>query len=148
MAGDAWIDPENEEDAGETHHDSRDRPGTGPLAKKGGGEERDEERRGRAQHRCARRRRAVCPQRLQSDRAAVADDAKRDQRQPVGPAQSGNLAAGDQPGVVSLASIARDYVRLIGDLMARGYFERDFEKDCVDDPATINPSDVVEAAIG
>lgn len=45
------------------------------------------------------------------------------------------------------ASIAR-FVSLVRDLDERGYFERSFGKDCVDDPRAIDPSVVIEEEIG
>lgn len=45
-------------------------------------------------------------------------------------------------------STIRQYVALVHDLDARGYFEKRFGKDCVDDPAVIDPSAVIEHEIG
>jgi hypothetical protein len=56
--------------------------------------------------------------------------------------------SGNAPGKVSVLAAVREYVRLVSELVTKGYFERDFEKDCVDDPATVDPSDVIEEAIG
>ena len=45
------------------------------------------------------------------------------------------------------ATIAR-FISLITDLDERGYFERAFQKDCVDDPRSIDPSVLIEEEIG
>lgn len=45
-------------------------------------------------------------------------------------------------------STVRQYVALVHDLDARGYFEKHFGKDCVDDPSYIDPSAVIEHEIG
>ncbi|MCR3721888.1 MULTISPECIES: hypothetical protein [Prauserella salsuginis group] len=42
----------------------------------------------------------------------------------------------------------RQFVALIQELDDRGYFEKSFEKDCVDAPATTDPSAVIEHEIG
>ncbi|GAA3989642.1 hypothetical protein GCM10022247_05310 [Allokutzneria multivorans] len=45
-------------------------------------------------------------------------------------------------------STVRQYVALVHDLDARGYFEKRFGKDCVDDPSSIDPSSIVEQELG
>jgi hypothetical protein len=45
-----------------------------------------------------------------------------------------------QPGAISLLATAREFIRIIDDLEARGYFEKAFEKDCVDGPRDVDPS--------
>lgn len=46
------------------------------------------------------------------------------------------------------AETARQFVALVSELDALGYFERAFGKDCVDDPAEVDASDVIEYEIG
>lgn len=46
------------------------------------------------------------------------------------------------------AATARQFAALIHELDDRGYFEKAFDKDCVDDPAVIDPSAVIEHEIG
>lgn len=64
------------------------------------------------------------------------------------PAYWSERRSGTTPGKTSESATTREFVRLVSELETRGYFERDFEKDCVDDPATIDPSEVIENAIG
>lgn len=45
------------------------------------------------------------------------------------------------------AAVAR-FVSLVNDLDERGYFERAFQKDCVDDPRSIDPSVLIEEELG
>jgi hypothetical protein len=45
-------------------------------------------------------------------------------------------------------STVRQYVSLVHEFDARGYFEKRFGKDCVDDPSSIDPSAVIEHEIG
>lgn len=53
------------------------------------------------------------------------------------------------PGAVSLAGTVRDFIRLADDLDSRGYFEKAFDKDCVDGPADpVRPSWLIEREIG
>jgi len=49
---------------------------------------------------------------------------------------------------VSLATAVSRFISLVARLEDRGYFERSFQKDCVDNPATINPADLILAEIG
>lgn len=51
------------------------------------------------------------------------------------------------PTVSDAATVAR-FVGLIADLDERGYFERSFKKDCVDEPRTLDPSVLIEEEIG
>ena len=54
-----------------------------------------------------------------------------------------------RPGAVSLAGTVREFVRVIDDLDCRGYFEKAFDKDCVDGPAEAKrPSRLLERGIG
>lgn len=57
-----------------------------------------------------------------------------------------------QPGgtttSISLPAVVARFTNLIIDLDKRGYFERSFQKDCVDDPRSIDPSVVIEEEIG
>lgn len=56
--------------------------------------------------------------------------------------------SGVAPDTIPLSSAIREYIRIIDDLFRRGYFEREFEKDCVDDPSSVNPADVLRDALG
>ncbi|WP_433612422.1 hypothetical protein [Prescottella agglutinans] len=56
--------------------------------------------------------------------------------------------AGSAPGALTIDATAREFDRLIDDLVRRGYFEHAFTKDCVDDPAVVDPSDLIETYIG
>jgi hypothetical protein len=47
----------------------------------------------------------------------------------------------------TLQSTVRQFATLIDQLAARGYFEKAFEKDCVDSPSQVDPSSVIEQAI-
>lgn len=47
-----------------------------------------------------------------------------------------------KPGAVSLLATAREFIRAVDELEADGYFEMAFEKDCVDAPANVEPSDI------
>ena len=51
-------------------------------------------------------------------------------------------------GSISLATLTNRFVHLVADLEHRGYFERSFQKDCVDDPATVVPSELIESELG
>lgn len=51
-------------------------------------------------------------------------------------------------GAISIAAVAREFDLVIKGLGDRGYFEQAFGKDCVDDPATLVPSDVIESLTG
>ena len=42
----------------------------------------------------------------------------------------------------------REFVRVVGELDARGYFEKAFDKDCVDAPAEVDPSALLEGEVG
>lgn len=54
-----------------------------------------------------------------------------------------------QPGAVSHAGTVREFMRAVDDLDGRGYFEKAFDKDCVDDPADAErPSRLIEREIG
>lgn len=49
---------------------------------------------------------------------------------------------------ISLGTAVSRFINLISELEARGYFERSFDKDCVDDPATTDPAELIEHEIG
>ena len=53
-----------------------------------------------------------------------------------------------RPGALSLTGTVREFVRVVGELVARGYFENAFDKDCVDAPADVDPSALLEREIG
>jgi hypothetical protein len=53
-----------------------------------------------------------------------------------------------RPGAVALAGTVREFVRVIAEFDHRGYFERVFDKDCVDAPAEVDPSALLENEIG
>jgi hypothetical protein len=49
---------------------------------------------------------------------------------------------------ISLSAAVARFISLIIDLDERGYFERAFQKDCVDDPRSIDPSVLIEEELG
>ena len=49
---------------------------------------------------------------------------------------------------ISLSAAVARFINLINDLDDRGYFERSFQKDCVDDARSIDPSVLIEEEIG
>jgi hypothetical protein len=49
---------------------------------------------------------------------------------------------------VRFASVVRQFVEVVRDLGDRGYFEKRFGKDCVDDPSPVDASAVIEHEIG
>ena len=53
-----------------------------------------------------------------------------------------------RPGTISMAGTVREFVTIINDLDTRGYFEKVFDKDCVDAPASVDPSALIEHEIG
>jgi hypothetical protein len=53
-----------------------------------------------------------------------------------------------RPGAVSLVGTVREFVSVTNGLDVRGYFEKAFEKDCVDAPASVDPSVLIEREIG
>jgi len=55
---------------------------------------------------------------------------------------------GAAPGTLSLEAVARQYAQEIAALSARGYFEKVFDKDCVDAPAEVDPASVLETHLG
>jgi hypothetical protein len=55
---------------------------------------------------------------------------------------------GDPAAGISLSTTATRFVNLIADLEHRGYFERTFQKDCVDDPANVDASALIKEEIG
>jgi hypothetical protein len=69
------------------------------------------------------------------------------QRRPYRSQRGRDLEEGKPPGI-SLATAASRFVNLVAELEGRGYFERSFEKDCVDDPATTDPGQLIEGEIG
>jgi hypothetical protein len=52
------------------------------------------------------------------------------------------------PDKLSQAGVTQRFRDLIVELERKGYFERVFDKDCVDDAAEVNPSTVIEDRIG
>ncbi|MEV5300262.1 hypothetical protein [Amycolatopsis methanolica] len=48
----------------------------------------------------------------------------------------------------ALAATAHRFVFLVNELDDRGYFEKYFEKDCVDAPREVDPSELIEEALG
>jgi hypothetical protein len=55
---------------------------------------------------------------------------------------------GTAPHILSVPGTVREFDRLVRDFAYRGYFEQAFEKDCVDDPSTAEPSAVIEGLTG
>ncbi len=54
-----------------------------------------------------------------------------------------------RPGAVSLEGTVREFVRVIDDLRHRGYFDKAFDRDCVDSPADPDqPSRLMERETG
>lgn len=53
-----------------------------------------------------------------------------------------------RPGTVSERTTVREFIRVIEELDRRGYFEKSFDKDCVDAPAEVDPSALLEREIG
>lgn len=51
-------------------------------------------------------------------------------------------------GAITIATVARELERAVRQLDGRGYFEQAFEKDCVDDPSTVNAADLLESLTG
>ncbi|MBL7495120.1 hypothetical protein I6A84_34720 [Frankia sp. CNm7] len=51
-------------------------------------------------------------------------------------------------GPAGLQATARQFADLVGRLVTRGYFEKAFDKDCVDDPAVVDPAQLLERALG
>ncbi|ABW12215.1 hypothetical protein Franean1_2792 [Parafrankia sp. EAN1pec] len=56
--------------------------------------------------------------------------------------------AGTSPDRAGLRATARQFIDIVSHLNNHGYFEQAFGKDCVDDPSEIDPSAVIERAIG
>jgi len=56
--------------------------------------------------------------------------------------------AGGTTSTMTLPAAARGFGRLVDDLERRGYLERAFGKDCVDDPSDIAPADVIASELG
>jgi hypothetical protein len=56
--------------------------------------------------------------------------------------------AGASRTALSGTATAREFLRIVSNLSARGYFEQAFEKDCVDNPATTEPAAVIEDLTG
>lgn len=50
--------------------------------------------------------------------------------------------------LVRQAATARQFVAVVSELDDRGYFEKRFGKDCVDDPSEVDPSTLIEREIG
>jgi hypothetical protein len=55
---------------------------------------------------------------------------------------------GTRAELVRQGAIARDFAELVEELDSKGYFEKRFGKDCVDDHSGSDPSEVIERAIG
>ncbi|MFF1820421.1 hypothetical protein ACFVWG_24155 [Kribbella sp. NPDC058245] len=49
---------------------------------------------------------------------------------------------------LSSTATAREFKRIVRNLLERGYFEKAFEKDCVDDPSDTEPAGVIEEMTG
>lgn len=62
--------------------------------------------------------------------------------------QRGGTSQDSAVAASSIQSLARRFVALVQDLESRGFFERSFEKDCVDDPATVDASSLISREIG
>lgn len=56
--------------------------------------------------------------------------------------------AGTQPQPSDRESTVRRFVILTRDLHDRGYFEKFFDKDCVDNPAEVDPAELIEDRLG
>jgi hypothetical protein len=56
--------------------------------------------------------------------------------------------AGATGTALPLPAAVRAFGRVVGDLDRRGYFERAFGKDCVDDPREVEPGDVIASELG
>lgn len=52
------------------------------------------------------------------------------------------------PASISVPAAVAHFLAIVADLEERGYFERAFQKDCVDNPRTIEPSVLIEEEIG
>lgn len=55
---------------------------------------------------------------------------------------------GSRLGTLSVAGAVREFVAVVGDLETHGYFEKAFDKDCVDAPAEVDRSALLEHEIG
>ncbi|CRK49226.1 conserved hypothetical protein [Rhodococcus sp. RD6.2] len=64
------------------------------------------------------------------------------------PAYWSERNAGVVPRALTIEATTREFGRLIDELDRKGYFEHAFTKDCVDDPATVDPSGLIETHIG
>lgn len=53
-----------------------------------------------------------------------------------------------RPGALSLSATVREFDRVVQEFVTRGYFENAFDKDCVDAPAQVDPSAILEREIG
>lgn len=49
---------------------------------------------------------------------------------------------------ISTSTLVTRFINLVDNLQERGYFERSFGKDCVDDPAGIDPAALIDEEIG
>lgn len=56
--------------------------------------------------------------------------------------------AGVSGNLLTLRTAVHEFGRLISDLEGRGYLEKAFGKDCVDDPTDIDPSEVIASELG
>lgn len=64
------------------------------------------------------------------------------------PYRSQRRTEGTAASAISMPATMARFASTIQDLDERGYFERSFKKDCVDDPRTLDPSVVIEEEIG
>jgi hypothetical protein len=55
---------------------------------------------------------------------------------------------GTSRGVITPATVVRQFVQMVSDLEGRGYFEQVFGKECTDDPSDVDPSSVLELHLG
>lgn len=55
---------------------------------------------------------------------------------------------GVAPAPLAAETVVREFVRVVNELDVRGYFEYAFDKDCVDDPRTQDPSTLLEVELG
>ncbi|WP_199339912.1 hypothetical protein [Mycobacteroides chelonae] len=50
--------------------------------------------------------------------------------------------------VLTLESVVRRYIQIVDSLGNKGYLEQAFNKDCVDEPSTVDPSTLIQDRIG
>lgn len=64
------------------------------------------------------------------------------------PYRSQRVRPQHQDTTVSLPATVARFIQVVTDLDGRGYFEHSFQKDCVDDPRSLDPSVLIEEEIG